>query len=59
MTLIELYVWAMIITTIACVRIDRVNELAEWGRASLVGSIWPVTAAVRIHRAVRREVRRG
>ena len=55
---IEIYVWAMVICTIACVRIDHINELAEWACASLAGAIWPATIAIRVHRAVRREVRR-
>jgi len=59
MFIIELYVWAMVITTIACVRIAHINELEEWACASLAGAIWPVTIAVRLRRAVRREVRRG
>jgi len=59
MFLIEIYLWAMVITTVACVRIAHINELAEWACASLAGAIWPVTVAVRIHRAVRRRVQRG
>ena len=59
MFLIEIYVWAMVITTVACVRMDHINELAEWACASLAGAIWPVTVAVRIYHAVRRGVRRG
>jgi len=59
MLIIELYVWAMVITTIACVRIGHINELEEWACASLAGSIWPVTIAVRLYLAMRRRVRRG
>jgi hypothetical protein len=59
MLIIELYIWAMVITTIACVRPREAHDLAEWACASLAGAIWPVTAVVRIHRAVRRGVRRG
>jgi len=59
MFIIELYVWAMVITTIACVRIAHINELAEWACASLAGAIWSVTIAVRLHRAVRRQRQRG
>ena len=56
---IEIYVWAMVITTIACVRPSEAHDIAEWACASLAGAIWPVTVAVRLHRAVRRGVRRG
>jgi len=56
---IELYVWAMVITTVACVRPREAHDIAEWACASLAGAIWPVTICVRLHRAVRRGVRRG
>lgn len=59
MMIIELYVWAMVVTTVACVRPREAGDLAEWACASLAGAIWPVTACIRIHRAVRRGVRRG
>jgi hypothetical protein len=56
MLLIELYVWAMVITTIACVRPREAGEITEWAAASLAGAIWPVTVAIRIARAMRRGV---
>ena len=59
MMLIELYVWAMVITTIACVRPREVHDIAEWACASLAGAIWPVTVAIRVRRAVRRQRQRG
>ena len=59
MLIIELYIWAMVITTVACARPREAHDIAEWACALLAGAIWPVTAAVRIHRAVRRGVRRG
>lgn len=59
MLLIELYVWAMVITTIACVRPREAGDIAEWAAASLAGAIWPVTAAIRITRAMQRGVQRG
>ena len=58
MFLIEIYVWAMVITTIACVRTAHINELEEWACASLAGAIWPVTIAIRVYRAVRRQRQR-
>ena len=57
--LIELYIWGMLLTTMACVRPREAHDIAEWACASLAGAIWPVTVAVRIYRAVRRGVRRG
>lgn len=59
MLIIEIYVWTMVITTIACVRPREAGDLAEWACASLAGAIWPVTACIRTYRAVRRGVRRG
>ena len=59
MILIELYVWAMIVATIACVRHREAHDIAEWACASIAGAIWPVTAAIRITRAMRRGVRRA
>jgi hypothetical protein len=59
MFLIEAYVWAMIITTIACVRPREAHDIAEWSCASLAGAIWPLTIAIRIYRAMRREVHHG
>ena len=59
MLLIELYVWAMVITTIAWVRPREAGDIAEWAAASLAGAIWPVTVAIRITRAMRRGVQRG
>ena len=56
---IEPYIWAMVVTTIACVCPSEAHKLDEWACASLAGAIWPVTVCVRIHRAMRREVRRG
>lgn len=59
MFVLEIYVWAMVVTTVACVRPREAGDLAEWACASLAGAIWPVTLAVRLYRAVRRGVRRG
>lgn len=59
MFIVEIYVWAMVITTVACVRPREAGDLAEWACASLAGAIWPVTVAVRLYRAVRRERQRG
>lgn len=59
MLILELYIWAMVVTTVAFVRPSEAGDLAEWACASLAGAIWPVTACIRIHRAVRRGVRRG
>jgi len=54
MFVLELYIWAMVVTTVACVRPREAGDLAEWACASLAGAIWPVTVCVRIHRAMRR-----
>ena len=58
--LIEIYIWAMFLTAMACVRPREAHKLDEWACASLAGAIWPVTICVRLHRAAqRRGVRRG
>ena len=59
MLVVELYVWAMIVATIACVRPCEAHDIAEWACASIAGAIWPVTVAIRIARAMRRGVQRG
>ena len=59
MFILEIYIWAMVFTTVACVHPRQAGDLAEWACASLAGAIWPVTIVVRLYRAVRREVRRG
>jgi hypothetical protein len=51
MLFVEIYVWAMVITTIGSVRPREAHDIAEWACASIAGAIWPVTAAVRITRA--------
>ena len=59
MLVVEIYVWAMVITTIACVRPREAHDIAEWACASIAGAIWPVTVAIRVTRAMRRGVQRG
>jgi hypothetical protein len=53
MGFIEIYVWAMVITTIASVRAHYAHDIEEWAVASLAGAIWPVVVTARIVRRIK------
>lgn len=53
MGFIEIYVWAMVITTIASVRAHYAHDIEEWAVASLAGAIWPVVVTARVVRRIK------